>query len=43
MVSSPERSGGQNQFIENTIIERPSDERIAKLINLVLIIILWKK
>ena len=36
MVSSPERSGGQNQFIENPIIERPSDERIAKLIDLVL-------
>ncbi|KTF17926.1 GlxA family transcriptional regulator [Pseudoalteromonas sp. H105] len=36
MVSSPERSGGQNQYIENPIIKRPSDERIAKLIDVIL-------
>ncbi len=36
MVSSPERSGGQNQYIENPIIKRPSDTRIAALIDLVL-------
>jgi len=32
MVSSPERSGGQNQYIEQPIIERASDERLANLI-----------
>ncbi|MCH2056419.1 MAG: hypothetical protein MK214_07360 [Thalassotalea sp.] len=29
MVSSPERTGGQNQYIETPTIDRPSDERIA--------------
>jgi len=32
MVSSPERSGGQNQYIEQPTIERASDERLADLI-----------
>lgn len=36
MVSSPERSGGQNQYIETPLLERPRDERIAKLIDLIL-------
>ena len=36
MVSSPERSGGQNQYIENPTIKKPSDARIANLIDLVL-------
>jgi len=35
MVSSPERSGGQNQYIEQPTIERASDERLAKLIELI--------
>jgi len=33
MVSSPERNGGQNQYIEQPTIERASDERLAKLID----------
>ena len=36
MVSSPERSGGQNQYIENPTIEKPSDERIARLLDFIL-------
>ena len=36
MVSSPQRSGGQKQYIENPTLKRPSDERMAKLIDLVL-------
>ena len=32
MVSSPERDGGQNQYIEHPAIERASDERLVKLI-----------
>ncbi len=36
MVSSPERSGGQNQYIESPTLSRPQDERIAKLIDNVL-------
>lgn len=36
MVSSPERSGGQKQYIENPTLEKPKDERIAKLIEFVL-------
>jgi transcriptional regulator GlxA family with amidase domain len=32
MVSSPERSGGQNQYIEQSTIEKASDERLASLI-----------
>jgi len=32
MVSSPERSGGQNQYIEQPTIEKASDERLANLI-----------
>ena len=36
MVSSPERSGGQNQYIEHPVREKASDERMAKLINHVL-------
>ncbi|AIY66746.1 GlxA family transcriptional regulator [Pseudoalteromonas piratica] len=36
MVSSPERSGGQKQYIENPTIEKPRDERIATLISFVL-------
>ncbi|WP_191600831.1 GlxA family transcriptional regulator [Marinomonas algicola] len=36
MVSSPERNGGQNQYIETPTIEKPSDERIAKLVDLIL-------
>jgi len=31
MVSSPERSGGQNQYIEQPLIERASDRRMANL------------
>jgi transcriptional regulator GlxA family with amidase domain len=33
MVSSPERSGGQRQYIEHPTLERPKDERIAKLLD----------
>lgn len=33
MVSSPERPGGQNQYIETPIIARPSDNRIAELVD----------
>ncbi len=36
MVSSPERSGGQKQYIENPTLEKPRDERIAKLIGFVM-------
>lgn len=36
MVSSPERSGGQNQYIEQPIIERASDRRMAALIEYIL-------
>ena len=36
MVSSPERNGGQNQYIENPVLERASDERMAKLVDHVL-------
>ncbi len=36
MVSSPERSGGQSQYIEHPTLERSSDERIAKLTDLIL-------
>lgn len=36
MVSSPQRSGGQNQYIEHPTIEKPSDERIARLIDIIL-------
>ena len=36
MVSSPERSGGQNQYIEAPTLEKPSDDRIANLIEHVL-------
>jgi len=36
MVSAPERSGGQNQYIEQPILERASDERLAKLIDHIL-------
>ncbi len=36
MVSDPERSGGQNQYIEQPIIERASDERLAKLVDHIL-------
>jgi transcriptional regulator GlxA family with amidase domain len=36
MVSSPQRSSGQNQYIEQPILERPSDERMAKLIDHIL-------
>ena len=35
MVSSPERSGGQRQYIEHPVIKRPADERLAKLIDTV--------
>lgn len=35
MVSSPERSGGQNQYIEQPSIERASDERLTQLIDYV--------
>ncbi len=31
MVSAPERSGGQNQYIEQPLLTRASDERLAKL------------
>jgi transcriptional regulator GlxA family with amidase domain len=36
MVSSPERSGGQNQYIEQPVLKRASDERIAVLIDHIL-------
>ncbi len=32
MVSPPQRSGGQNQYIEQPVIKKPTDERIANLI-----------
>ena len=36
MVSSPARMGGQNQYIEQPVVNRPSDERIASLVDTVL-------
>jgi len=39
MVSAPERSGGQNQYIEQPLLQRPSDERIAKLVDHILLAI----
>lgn len=36
MVSSPERAGGQHQYIENPTIEKPNDKRIAKLLESIL-------
>ena len=36
MVSSPQRGGGQNQYIDNPVLARPSDERMAQLIDHVL-------
>lgn len=32
MVASPERSGGQNQYIEQPTLQKASDQRLAKLI-----------
>lgn len=36
MVSSPSRTGGQNQYIAHPVANRASDERLAKLIDFVL-------
>ncbi|MBQ4810550.1 helix-turn-helix domain-containing protein [Pseudoalteromonas luteoviolacea] len=33
MVSPPSRTGGQNQFIDSPVVHRPSDTRLAKLVD----------
>ncbi|KZN64406.1 GlxA family transcriptional regulator [Pseudoalteromonas luteoviolacea] len=34
MVSPPSRTGGQNQFIESPVVHKPSDTRLAKLVDI---------